>query len=32
MLYSFFVEDLPVAAFMDQLMEDYESSHDTQNE
>ena len=32
MQYNLFVEDHPVAAFMDQLMEKYESSHDTQNE
>ena len=31
MQYKFFL-DLPVAAFTDQLMEKYESSHDTQNE
>ena len=29
MQYSFFVENLPVAASMDQLMEEYENSHDT---
>ena len=29
MQYNFFVEDLPVAAFKYQLMEKYESSHDT---
>ena len=29
MQYSFLVEDLPVAASADQLMEEYESSHDT---
>ena len=29
MQHSFFVEDLPVAASTDQLMEEYESSHDT---
>ena len=29
MQYNLFVEDLPVAAFTDQLMEKYESSHDT---
>ena len=28
MRYSFFVEDLPVIASTDQLMEEYESSHD----
>ena len=28
MRYSFFVEDLPVIASPDQLMEEYESSHD----
>ena len=28
MQYSFFVEDLPVIASADQLMEEYESSHD----
>ena len=27
MQYNLFVEDLPVAAFTDQLMEKYESSH-----
>ena len=29
MQYSFFVEDLPVAASADQLMEEYESSQDS---
>ena len=29
MQYGFFVEDLPVAASTDQLMEEHESSHDT---
>ena len=29
MQYNLFVEDLPVAAFTDQLMEKCESSHDT---
>ena len=29
MQYNLFVEDLPVAALTDQLMEKYESSHDT---
>ena len=29
MQHNFFVEDLPVAASKDQLMEEYESSHDT---
>ena len=29
MQYSFFVEDLPVAASADKLMEEYKSSHDT---
>ena len=29
MQHNFFVEDLPVDAFPDQLMEKYESSHDT---
>ena len=29
MQYSFFEEDLPVADSTDQLMETYESSHDT---
>ena len=29
MQYNFFEEDLQVAAFTDQLMEKYESSHNT---
>ena len=29
MQHNFFIEDLPVAAFTDQLMEKYASSHDT---
>ena len=29
MQYSFFVENFQVAASTDQLMEEYESSHDT---
>ena len=29
MQYSFFAEDLPVAVSTHQLMEEYESSHDT---